>query len=478
MQEELLKIENGMKNIDGYDILAGVQIQVFKNKICGIMSGEQQELEVLWEILQGKQKLDYGTFYINERKVSEEDAPEVLKENVTVIDGSSHLIGSLSLAENLFVISRDYKERFLDLEKLEKKLEILFDMFHISIDIHTSVSQLSHMEQFKIELLKAYTIGIKLVLVDIRSNNLPSEEVDELFELIGKMKERNITFIVWNPVLEQTLHFSDQLLIIKNGRTARIFGQSEFDEKVITRILLGNPEKSLRFGQLSQRSQLAFRMEHVSENYLFRASFEIYSGEIVCIHCDEEQGLSHFYKVMSGETQVRNGKMTIGSKDFTPKCLEDAIEHGVGFIENISYTQTLFYQMTVLENVCIVKGNYLKAIWWKRRYRDSIRNTINSVFGKDICDKRLGELTETELQKVLFCRFMIFHPKLLVLVNPFIGGCINMNEESLKNIQMTADRGIAVLILTGSRMKVPQLHGRHLILTKAGVLMERIQRYE
>ena len=105
---------------------------------------------------------------------------------------------------------------------------------------------------------------------------------------------------------------------------------------------------------------------------------------------------------MSGETQVRNGKMTIGSRNFAPKCLEDAIEHGVGFIENISYTQTLFYQMTVLENVCIVKGNYLKAIWWKRRYRDSIRNTINSVFGKDICDKRLGELTEMELQKVLF----------------------------------------------------------------------------
>ena len=48
-----------------------------------------------------------------------------------------------------------------------------------------------------------------------------------------------------------------------------------------------------------------------------------------------------------------------------------------------------------------------------------------------------------------------------------------MNEESLKNIQMTADRGISVLILTGSRMKMPQLHGRHLILTKAGVLMER-----
>ncbi len=120
MQEELLKIENGMKNVDGYDILAGVQIQVFKNKTCGIMSGEQQELELLWEILQGKQRLDYGTFYINERKVCEEDAPEVLRENVTVIDGSSHLISSLSLAENLFVISRDYKERFLDLEKLEK----------------------------------------------------------------------------------------------------------------------------------------------------------------------------------------------------------------------------------------------------------------------------------------------------------------------------------------------------------------------
>lgn len=478
MHEELLKIENGMKNVDGYDILTGVQIQVFKNQTCGIMSGEQQELEVLWEILQGEQKLDYGTYYINERKVSEEDAPEVLKENVTVIDGSSHLISSLSLAENLFVISRDYRERVLDVEKMEKKLEILFDMFQMNIAVHTPVSQLSHMQQFKIELLKAYTMGIKLVLVDIRKNDLLPQEADELFALINKMKERNVTFIVWNSVLEQTLHFSDHLLIIKNGRTARMFGQAEFDEKAITRILLGNPEKSLRFRRFSERKQLSFRMEQLSENYLFRASFDIYSGEIVCIYCDEEEGLSHFYRVMCGETQIRSGKMTIGSKNFAPKCLEDAIEQGVGFIENISYTQTLFYQMTVLENVCIVKGNYLKAIWWKPRYRDSIRNTINAVFGKDICDKRLNELTEMELQKVLFCRFMIFHPRLLVLVNPFIGGCINMNEESLKNIQMTADRGIAVLILTGSRMKMPQLHGRHLVLTKAGVLMERVQHYE
>lgn len=478
MQEELLKIENGMKNIDGYDILAGVQIQVFRNKICGIMSVEQRELEVLWEILQGNQRLDYGNFYLNERKVNDQDAPEVLKENVMVIDGSSNLVGSLSLAENLFVLSRDYKERMLDAEKMEKRLKILFDMFHTGIDIHTPTTRLSHLQQFKVELLKAYTMGIKMVLVDIRKNDLLQEEVDELFLLINKMKERSITFIVWNPVLEQTLHFSDQLLLIKNGRTARIFGKSEFDEQAITRILLGDTEKSMRFEHFGKRRQLAFRMQHLSENYLFRASLDIYSGEIVCIHCDEEEGVSRFYKVLSGEAQIRGGSMQIGSEVFMPKCLEHAIELGVGFIENVSYSQTLFYQMSVLENVCIVKGNYLKGIWWKRKYRDSIRNTINSIFGKDVCDKRLNELTEVELQKVLFCRFMIFHPRLLVLVNPFIGGCINMNEESLKNIQMTASKGIAVLILTGGRKKKPPLQGRHLVLTKAGVLKERVHHYE
>ena len=132
--------------------------------------------------------------------------------------------------------------------------------------------------------------------------------------------------------------------------------------------------------------------------------------------------------------------------------------------------------MNVFENICLIKGNYLKSLWRKRRYRESLKKTINGWFQTDICSKSLSDLTETQLQKVIFCRWMLYRPRLLVLVNPFIGGCINMNESSMENIRQIAGQGTGVLILSTNELPYPILNDSRRVLTTTGELKERIHR--
>ena len=145
MRDELLRIENGIRTVNGYDILAGVRFQLFRNQTCGLISAEQKEMEELWNILQGKEVLDYGTVYINDKKIEPKDAAEVLTTNVMTISGTSQLIKGLSLAENMFIVREGQERSLIHLEEMEKKLGILFEQFHLTLDIHTPVSELNHL---------------------------------------------------------------------------------------------------------------------------------------------------------------------------------------------------------------------------------------------------------------------------------------------------------------------------------------------
>ena len=447
MRDELLRIENGIRTVNGYDILAGVRFQLFRNQTCGLISAEQKEMEELWNILQGKEVLDYGTVYINDKKIEPKDAAEVLTTNVMTISGTSQLIKGLSLAENMFIVREGQERSLIHLEEMEKKLGILFEQFHLTLDIHTPVSELNHLQRYEFELLKAYMRGIRLLLLDLRSCSLTFREIESLFAMIEEMKKRNMTFVV-----------------------------SEFNEKNISLILLGNVTGVNRTEIFPEMGEPVFQMKNVSDSYLYNISLSIRSGEIRFVQCENAKGISHLYGILSGKSSPDSGYMILGKQTYEPADMAEAIRLGMGFIEDSTFSDTLFYHLNVFENICLIKGNYLKSLWRKRRYRESLKKTINGWFQTDICSKSLSDLTETQLQKVIFCRWMLYRPRLLVLVNPFIGGCINMNESSMENIRQIAGQGTGVLILSTNELPYPILNDSRRVLTTTGELKERIHR--
>jgi ABC-type sugar transport system ATPase subunit len=473
VREELLRIEDGICTVNGYDILAGIRFQLYRNQICGLISGEQMEMEKLWNILLGEETLDYGTVYISEKKIDAADAAEILSSNVVAINRFSQLIKGLSLAENMFIVKERMEHSLIHMDEMENKLAILFDQFDLHLDIHTSVTDISRLERYQFELIKAYMRGIKLVLLDLRGSDLNFRETEKLFSLIRKMKERNMTFAVWNPILYQLIRFSDQMLILKNGKTARFFEHDEFNEKAISLILLGNLDEREKKEVFPEMGKSVFQMKNISDSYLYNINLNIKAGEICFVHCENTEGMMHLYHILSGESLPESGYMVMGKQTYHPADMEDAVKQGMGFIEDSTFSRTLFYNLTVFENICLIKGTFFKSIWRKRRYRESLQKTINQWFQKDICNKRLNTLSETELQKVLFCRWMLYRPRILVLMNPFIGGCINMNEMSMDNIRQIAAQGTGILILSTNELPYPVLNDSRKILTNTGELTER-----
>ncbi|MCQ2500517.1 MAG: ATP-binding cassette domain-containing protein [Lachnospiraceae bacterium] len=472
MREELVRIENGIKNIEGYDILAGLQLQIYKHEICGIISDEQMAMEQLWKILQGKEKLDHGNVYINEKKMAEDSYSSVLKNNVCQISSQSQLIGALSLAENMFIVTGKRQKTFINRAENESALKRLLYEFTIDLDISMPVSGLNRLQRYEFELLKAYVQGIRLILLDLRRNELTSEENRKLFRLIYEINKRNTTFLVWNPVLPQLIRYSDYMIILKNGKTGRVFEKNEFDAGNVERVLLGDVQR-IQKTYVPRMKQSVFKFQNISDSYLDRVSFQVRAGEILLIQCEQAEGLGHLYSILSGQSSPDSGYMMITNRLYTPRCLEDAIAEGVGFVKESAITNSLFLNLNVFDNICMIKGNYLKSIWWKKSYRQSLKKKINDWFGREICDKRISTLSESERQQVFLYKWMVYRPKMLVLVDPFIGGWFTMNESFMEHIVRLTDEGIGILILSSNRSSFPILNQNRKILTVNGELKDR-----
>lgn len=468
MKREYLKVENGIKSSGGYDVLCGINLQLFSDEINGIVSSDQREITCLLNILSGEENFDYGHIFINGEMINAYGEMKALQDKVVVVDRTSRLVEHLTLAENIYVVRGKNSTLFVHQEEVDAQLKLLLESFDINIKIEQLVRNLSELERYKIELIKAYIIGYEIVLMDMRLNNLSMVEMEELFVLIEKLKVRHLTFVVIDNVIPQIMHYADTLTIVNYGKTVRILDKKQFDEKLIYQLLTDKYIKKSKMSYAPKGDRPVIQLINVSNKTVQNIHISIKSGEVVTIICEKAVDLNHLLEILKGETTERWGRILLNGKIYKPNGIEEAIHLGVGFIENNPLEDVLFQNLTIFDNVCMIKGSSLKSLWWKKRYRKSIRQEIINTFGRDLCDSNLSELSGLEIQKVVYYRWVLYNPSLMIIVKPFSTGDMNMCEAAEELILEFAKRGIAVLILTQNELTLGRMGGRKLILKEHG----------
>ena len=473
MKKEVLRIQSGIKKTGITERILDFSIQIYRDEICGLIVENNLERKCLVDLLSGDVRLDYGWVYFEEEELAQETYDRVLKQNVFVMERKEHCVRQLKVKEYVFVLHGGIR-LIAGTKKLCESAGQLFCELGCSIDPEEQIGNLLPHQKKEVELIHACVSGKKLVVISDMDEFFTEETIGEFFALILKLKERGMDFLIVSNHTKVLFGYTEYMYVFSHGRTRHRILKQRYSLEHLYTVLLESFNIHENFPEQKPEGRTVLRFEDVGTSHCERMSFEVHEGEIINFVNLDIGNWRTLADILSGDEPVRRGKIFLQEKEFRPRMFSDAVERGIGIIEENSYETYTYFDATVLDNISMVMSRKLGINGFSAKYMKCLEAELLATeeFTKEELLKSVYLAGPYLLQKAAYYRWILYWPQVLVCLRPFSAADYNIQKLTQHLIRTAAGKGIAVIILTMS-VSEASIMGERTIVMKSGVMYEK-----
>ena len=299
-----------------------------------------------------------------------------------------------------------------------------------------------------------------------RSNTLSSNEKQKVSGLLERLRGKGMSGIIVEPLEDIDFAYTDTVVIIKHGRTCAVKDIMDCDYTMLHTILYYD-EMEKRTGERAflfeeQKEDIGAEIAGMSSAVLKDISIQVKRGEIVKLFCMDEKSFEEIAGVMRGNLAVLSGSLTVHGERKEIKRNIKGLKDGIGIADGNPAAATLFDELSAMDNLQLLLSKKANGIWTKPKYKKSIKILLKDIITKDIYKKKIRVLSSVDVQKVLYSRWLLYSPGLLVCIQPFAEGDIQARETARTMIYMLKERGVPILIITSNAAEFNYCSGREI----------------
>lgn len=459
MKHELLRLEGVTFGEYGQTVLNDLDLVLYRGEILGVFSMHAVVKNGLVGLILGRIAAHAGRLYINNEPSPFEEADRFRYRKVGVIQSVSALIDDLSVSENIFVIRKGFKGGVVDMKLLHEQTRQLMHEFGVSFAPEALVRNLSAVERCSLEIVKAVALGALIVVLQDLSSFMPDADIQRLLSLVDVLKGRGTGFLMVDGSVSHLSEYADRVVVIRNGRNLWSFRRGEVNEDVLKTCFSREPAIDLPFGAeepladgASESKALVF--DGVQSGALDAFSFVLRRGEELCIVDPEGTRIAEIRALLAGERSLAAGRIAVNGKPFSVRNSWEALDQDLAFIVENPADTMLFPDFTAIDNLCFPSSKKARDFWINPAYRDSCLCEYSQYFEPGALKRYPDELSAQDLLKLVYCRWHLFKPSVVVCVKPFSSIDRNLEDISAFFIDLLLKKGIAVLILTSSAAEI------------------------
>ncbi len=460
MKKERLRIEKLKKGT----LLKEVRLQIFEGEIVHCVFDNIQEKQMFLKIVTGEEKVDYGKFYYKEREIPENQVSRLLRSKIAVVSGKSNLIDSVTIEENIFLIRSEVGEIWVHNRRDRKHASGIFQEFGLNINVGKPMKKLTPFERVQIEIVKAYLVGKRIIILTSLSNTLSSNEKQGVSRLLERLRSKGMSGIIVEPLEDIDFVYTDAVVIIKHGRICAVKEICDCDYTMLHTILYydemekRSSERTFLFEE--QEEDMGMEIRGLSSAGLKDINICVKKGEIVKLLCMDEKSFEEMTGVLRGNLSVLSGNLIVQGEKREIRKHVRGLKDGIGIAEGNPATATLFEELSAMDNLQLLLSQKANGIWTKPKYKKSIKILLKDIITKDIYKMKIRELSSVDVQKILYSRWFLYSPNILVCIQPFAEGDIQAREMARKMIYILKERRIPILIITSNTAELNYCSGR------------------
>ena len=247
--EPLLKATGIYKRFGAVEALKGVDFEVYRNEIVGLVGDNGAGKSTLMKIITGAYTQDKGDIFFEGEKVHFSHPLESRKKGIEMIYQDLALAEDIDIAGNIFLGREPRKGlfgifRLMDLKRMHRESEKVLRRLNTTItSTKRKVRVLSGGQRKAVAIARATYWNAKLVIMDEPTAALAITEVKKVLELIKGLKERGISVVFISHNLQEVFSTADRIVVLRSGELAGVRKVTETDMDEIARLMIVGKNK-------------------------------------------------------------------------------------------------------------------------------------------------------------------------------------------------------------------------------------------
>lgn len=456
---EMIDIE---KQFPGVKALDHAQLKLRPGTVHALMGENGAGKSTLMKCLFGVYKEDAGKILIDGKETHFAGPKNALDNGVAMVHQELNQVIKRSVMENIWLGRFPKKMGLVSHQQMYEKTKAVFKELDIPVDPKMIIGKLSVSQRQMVEIAKAVSYNAKIVVLDEPTSSLTEEEVEHLFKIMNKLRDKGVALVYISHKMEEILRISDEVTIMRDGKWVATEHARDLTTDKIIKLMVGRDLTNRFPPKTNVPGEVMLEVKNLTGKYMpscIDVSFELRKGEILGIAGLVGSRRTELLETIFGISHRASGEVILNGKTVDNKDSRMAIKNGFALLTEERRATGIFPVMNISFNSIIANiKSYKKHVLLSGK--DMTKDTgwvIDSMHVKTPSQRtQIRSLSGGNQQKVIFGRWLLTAPEVLLLDEPTRGIDVGAKYEIYQLIIDLANQGKGVIMVSS---EMPELLG-------------------
>ncbi len=468
-------MKNITKRFPGVLALDDVSIDLKKGEVLALVGENGAGKSTLMKVLSGAYKPDGGEIILNGQKVDHNFTPgRAIKMGIATIYQEFNYLPDLSVAENIFLgeLPRN-KFGLVSYAKLKRDAKKIMDEVGLKGSPNSDAKYLSVAKKQLLEIAKAISKDVKVIIMDEPTAPLNSEETEILFSLIKKLVSEGKSVIYISHRIEEVFKVAQRVVILRDGKKVSVLDTDKTDKNEIVRLMVGREIKDMFPISKGKMGQTILEVEGISNDFIRDVSFSVKSGEILGLFGLMGSGRTKIVEAMFGKEKINSGSVKINGKPVKITSPRKAIKSGLAYVPADRKHDGLILMHSVTQNISLASLDFYKFLGLFLNMREEQKDVNNWIRKINIKAPSVNTVVESlsggNQQKVVIAKWMNTKPSVLIMNEPTRGIDVGAKVEVYKLMESFRENGLGIIMISSELLEIMAIADRIITIHNGGI---------
>lgn len=464
----------------GVVALNAVSLGVKGGEVVGLIGENGAGKSTLMKVLGGTIRPDEGEIVIDGMRLFSLTPAQAAGHGIAFVHQELNPLTNLDVAGNV-LLGREIRKGIFGLlnrAAMEQKVRALLDMLGARFAPATPVSELSLADQQLLEIAKALSINVRLIILDEPTSSLTLSETQRLLSVIRRLRDGGVAVLFITHRLSEVEDVADRVIGLRDGRNAGELPRGAISRDAMVRLMIGRDIKQFYEGPNIEEGSVVLRTRGLKTRTYPDAEVDltVRAGEIVGLAGLVGAGRTELARAIFGIDTVEAGAVEVGGKPVAAGSVPEAIKAGICLVPEDRKSEGLFLDFTIAENIvmpnlgAVSRGGFIDRRG-EQTFAEGFRTRL-SIKARRL-DRPAGELSGGNQQKVVLAKWLGMEPRFIIFDEPTRGIDVGAKAEVYRLMRQLAAQGVAVLMISSDMEELIGVSTRIAVMCRgriAGVL--------
>jgi rhamnose transport system ATP-binding protein len=464
----VLEMSGVSKRFDATQALDDVSLALHPGETHALLGENGAGKSTLIKVMTGIHAPDAGLIRVGGKESTFKGSGEAQRAGIAAIYQEPAIFPDLNVAENIFMSHQD-RGALVRWRRMYRDAEAILARIDVRMDVRTLASGLTVAEQQAVEIAKALSLDVRVLIMDEPTAALSAHEVSELFTQIRRLTGAGVAVLFISHRLDEVFEIADRVTVLRDGRLISSRPRAEVTQAQAIREMVGREMSDFFTRNPQPLGDVVLRVDGLARDGVFSdVGFELHAGEVLGFAGLVGAGRTDVGLSLFGIAPPDAGVIELRGRRLSIRSPRQALRAGIAYLSEDRRALGLSLPQSVTANITLAT---LRRYVTRLRLLDlSAEREVANAFREKLTirtpsvDAPVEQLSGGNQQKTMLAKWLNAQPGVLILDEPTRGIDVGAKAEVHQIVDELAASGMAIILISSDLPEVIAMSDRVLVM--------------